>query len=57
MDEKIMKEFRLSVWNGILTGKIYLTQGQYLISIIRELELPNKKKEFMLKTLTELIRN
>lgn len=57
MDEKIMKEFRLSVWHGIHTGKIYLTQGQYLISIIRELELPDKKKEFMLKTLTKLIRN
>lgn len=57
MDEKIMKEFRLSVWHGIHTGKVYLTQGQYLISIIRELELPDKKKEFMLKTLTELIRN
>ena len=57
MNEKIMKDFRLTVWHGIHTGKIYLTQSQYLISIMKELDLPDKKKEFMLKTLTELIKN
>lgn len=51
-----MKEFRLQVWHGILTGKIYLTQGQYLITIIKELNIPDKEKEHMLKTLTELMK-
>lgn len=57
MNEKIAKDFRLTVWHSIHTGKIYLTQGQYLISVMKELDLPDKKKEFMLKTLTELIKN
>lgn len=52
----IMKEFRLQVWHGIFTGKIYLTQGQYLITIIKELDLPDKKKNFMIETLTELMK-
>lgn len=56
MMKDIEKEFRLQVWHGILTGKIYLTQGQYLIHIIKELNLSENKKKHMLETLTELIK-
>lgn len=53
----IMKNFRLQVWYGILTGKIYLNQGRRLISLMKELNLDDNKKEFIFNTLTELMKN
>ena len=53
----IMKDFRLQVWHSILTGKIYLNQGRRLISLMKELNLNDNKKEFIFNTLTELMKN
>ena len=53
----IMKDFRLQVWYGILTGKIYLNQGRRLINLMKELNLDDNKKEFIFNTLTELMKN
>jgi hypothetical protein len=53
----IMKDFRLQVWHGILIGKISLNQGRYLISLMKELNLDDNKKEFIFNTLTELMKN
>lgn len=53
----IMKDFRLQVWHGIFTGKIYLSQGRYLINLMKKLNLTDKEKEFIYKTLAELIKN
>lgn len=53
----IEKEFRLQVWHGIHTGKIYLTQGRYLIHLMKELDLSEEKKKFIFETLTMLIKS
>ena len=53
----IEKEFRLQVWRGVHTGKIYLNQGQYLIHLMKELNLPEEKKNFIFKTLTMLTKS